>query len=174
MANNHCNLHQGNGHYVIYLDGREIIKGSRLQFQKKHTIQVDPRYEDEMSERDSDWLRSHNERRKKYHEEFGASYVPLQWSPKLAEQAKTWAVKLLDHCHVGGLQHEQNVAEGENLAKNMGNGSWGKEYPTDNIVSRWVENERFLGYPKNAHMTQVSATTAARSFVRTACIIAYP
>ena len=39
--------------------------------------------------------------------EFGASYVPLQWSPQLARDAKRWATKLLDDCDVSGIEHEK-------------------------------------------------------------------
>ena len=47
----------------------------------------------------------------------------------------------------------------ENLAKNKG---WdgdeqlgmGKLYPPENIMRRWVDNEEFVGYPANAHLTQ--------------------
>lgn len=81
--------------------------------------------------------------------------MPLDWSPQLAAQAKRWANELLADCGVSGIRHEQNVVEGENLAKNKGTGSFGKMYDADDILTRWVERERDVGYPRNAHMTQV-------------------
>ena len=30
----------------------------------------------------------------------------------------------------------------------------GKLYPPENIMRRWVDNEEFVGYPANAHLTQ--------------------
>lgn len=44
---------------------------------------------------------------------------------------------------------------GENLAKNVGNfAEWGKLYPPENIVRRWVDFEIGWLYPANAHLTQ--------------------
>ena len=149
----------GDGYFTVELDGREIVRGSHFQFEKRFTIQVNPPFERNMSNRDRDWLVAHNERRQKYHREFGASYVPLQWSPQLASQAKRWATKLLDDCEVSGIKHEKGIKEGENLAKNRGSGSYGNLYPADNILTRWVEKERYVGYPRNAHMTQVCGRT---------------
>ncbi|KAL3756759.1 hypothetical protein ACHAWU_003509 [Discostella pseudostelligera] len=112
-------------------------------------------FEANMSARDHEWLTAHNVRRKRYHEEFGRTYVPLKWSPKLADAAKEYAIELLSDCDYEGILHEQNVGEGENLAKNDGEGSWGDMYPADSILSRWVEREIGKGNPGNAHMTQV-------------------
>lgn len=112
-------------------------------------------YEASMSDRDHEWLTAHNLRRKRYHEEFGKSYVPLKWSPTLAEEAKDYAIELLAGCDHEGILHEQNVGEGENLAKNAGEGNWGNLYPADSILNRWVEREIGVGSPGNAHMTQV-------------------
>ena len=59
------------------------------------------------------------------------SYVPLQWSPKLAEMSLKWANELLNDCDSTGIEHEPGVAEGENLAKNHGNyGEWGQSCPS--------------------------------------------
>eukprot|EP00578_Thalassiosira_sp_NH16_P009118 CAMPEP_0181115294 /NCGR_PEP_ID=MMETSP1071-20121207/21355_1 /TAXON_ID=35127 /ORGANISM="Thalassiosira sp., Strain NH16" /LENGTH=407 /DNA_ID=CAMNT_0023199491 /DNA_START=184 /DNA_END=1404 /DNA_ORIENTATION=- len=144
----------GNGYFTIDLDGREIIRGTHFKFQQRYKVHVKPRFEDNMSARDNEWLIAHNTRRRKYHREFRSSYVPLQWSPQLAAQAKQYANKLLGDCNVSGIRHAQGVQEGENLAKNKGTGSWGNLYPADNILKRWVEDERYVGYPRNAHMTQ--------------------
>eukprot|EP00584_Thalassiosira_punctigera_P010095 CAMPEP_0172544392 /NCGR_PEP_ID=MMETSP1067-20121228/14564_1 /TAXON_ID=265564 ORGANISM="Thalassiosira punctigera, Strain Tpunct2005C2" /NCGR_SAMPLE_ID=MMETSP1067 /ASSEMBLY_ACC=CAM_ASM_000444 /LENGTH=446 /DNA_ID=CAMNT_0013330951 /DNA_START=503 /DNA_END=1841 /DNA_ORIENTATION=+ len=145
----------GDGYFIIYLDGKEIARGAHFSFKKGFTVQVSPAYESNMPARDREWLDSHNTRREKYHAEFGVSYVPLQWSPELASQSKRWATKQLDGCNVDGVQHETGIEEGENLAKNKGTGSFGSLRSTESILTRWVENERHDGYPRNAHLTQV-------------------
>ena len=102
-------------------------------------------------------LIAHNERRQKYHTRWGVEYVPLQWSPQLSADAERWANQLLSRCEyeTGSLKHEPNVEEGENLAENKGTGSWATQRPADAILQRWVEDELSVGYPNNAHMTQV-------------------
>lgn len=99
---------------------------------------------------------AHNTRRQKYHRQWGKSYVPLNWSPQLAVEAKRWANKLLGDCESSNIKHEPNVSEGENLAKNRGSigGKYAGQYAADNILSRWVEDELTVGYPGNAHLTQ--------------------
>ncbi len=120
-------------------------------------------FEANMSARDHEWLTAHNIRRKRYHEEFGKTYVPLKWSPTLAEEAKAYAVAILGDCDYDGIVHEQNVGEGENLAKNEGEGNWGELYPANSILTRWVEREVGVGSPGNAHMTQVCLRKLASS-----------
>jgi hypothetical protein len=70
----------GQGHFAVKVDGREILHGGCFQKEKRYRIQVAPRYERDMSDRARAWLVGHNDRRRKYHREFGASYVTLQWS----------------------------------------------------------------------------------------------
>lgn len=111
-----------------------------------------------MTERDHLYLEAHNVRRMLWHTANGLDHVPLVWSPTLAEESRIWAEKLLVNCSSAGIQHEKNVAEGENLAKNTGtvkaDGSgWGQLYPPDNILRRWVEFEVKRDYPGNAHLT---------------------
>jgi hypothetical protein len=45
----------------------------------------------QMTERDIQWLSSHNSRRKLYHSKFNKKYVPLKWSPTLKQSSKVWA-----------------------------------------------------------------------------------
>ena len=143
----------GKGYFKVYLDDDEIIRGGNFQLEKRYTILV--QFDPVMSERDLEYLEAHNVRRKKYHEKYGASYVPLKWSPGLASQAEIWANELLATCGENGIDHEHNVVEGENLAKNVGSSDhMGQLYPADNILKRWVDNEEDLGYPGNAHLTQ--------------------
>ena len=108
-------------------------------------------------ERDDAWLLAHNVRREKYHERWGKSYVPLKWSPMLANQAREWANKLLDNCGSSTYHHESGVSEGENMARNYGSGANGELKTPDQILNRWVEMEMDDGYPKNAHLTQVTS-----------------
>ncbi len=50
----------------------------------------------------------------------GLEHVPLRWSPELAEESRVWAETLLVNCSGAGIEHEEGVGEGENLAKNTG------------------------------------------------------
>jgi hypothetical protein len=108
-------------------------------------------------ERDDAWLEAHNVRRKKYHVQWGKSYVPLKWSPMLANEARQWANQLLDGCGspFSTANHEPGVSEGENMARNIGSGDNGELKTPDQILNRWVEMEFNDGYPENAHLTQV-------------------
>mmetsp|Transcript_12492 Transcript_12492/g.26593 ORF Transcript_12492/g.26593 Transcript_12492/m.26593 type:complete len:607 (+) Transcript_12492:312-2132(+) len=151
---------EGKGRYEIYMDGKLIIYGSDFNFGKlvEHKIIVgyDDTYnlEGNMSQREKEYLDGHNWRRKKYHEEFGAEYVPLRYDLGLARHAKKWADMLLGDCHIPGIEHEPGVTQGENLAKNTGNGGYGQLYPVENICRRWFEREEDWPYPDNAHFTQ--------------------
>jgi hypothetical protein len=59
----------------------------------------------QLSERDSKWLEAHNVRRMKYHAEFNAEFVPLQWSDGLKAEGRfgyicyysltSWSLKTL-------------------------------------------------------------------------------
>jgi hypothetical protein len=106
-------------------------------------------------DRDDAWLQAHNVRRKKYHVQWGKSYVPLTWSPMLATQARQWANQLLENCGTATIPHGPGVSEGENMAKNVGSGENGELKTPDQILNRWVEMEMDDGYPRNAHLTQV-------------------
>ncbi|KAL9184535.1 hypothetical protein ACHAXT_012505 [Thalassiosira profunda] len=103
--------------------------------------------------RDKEWLDSHNDRRKRFHQKYGKSYVPLQWSDALKKDSEKFARKLLqDSC--GGLYHDKNNPNGENLASHSGTGSWAKVRSPDSVVTRWVDNEANDDYPANGHYTQ--------------------
>jgi hypothetical protein len=100
-------------------------------------------------------------RRKKYHEQWGKSYVPLKWSPMLANEARQWANQLLNDCDIPGVKHEPGISEGENMAKNIGSGANGELKTPDQILNRFVEMEMDDGYPHNAHLTQVRRADVA-------------
>eukprot|EP00804_Cyclotella_cryptica_P013731 CCRYP_018844-RE/>CCRYP_018844-RE protein AED:0.15 eAED:0.15 QI:230/1/1/1/1/0.88/9/256/604 len=145
----------GDGYVRVLLDDREILNALSFRKMLSEVIKVgyDPTLE--MTERDMLYLEAHNTRRKEWHESNNVSYVPLVWSHQLAFEARIWAEKLLVNCSIAGIEHEHNVLEGENLAKNVGRiETWGQLYPPTNIVGRWVEFEVKRPYPGNAHLTQ--------------------
>eukprot|EP00956_Cyclotella_meneghiniana_P025942 scaffold55148_cov49-Cyclotella_meneghiniana.AAC.11 len=145
----------GNGYYTIFLDNVKVVHVTHFADTIENVINVGYDPNPVMTERDHAYLIAHNKRRKKWHEMHNVSYVPLQWSPKLAEMSLKWANELLDDCDSTGIEHEPGVAEGENLAKNHGNyGEWGQLYPPENIVRRWVDFEETWPWPANAHLTQ--------------------
>jgi len=98
--------------------------------------------------RDEEWLDSHNRRRRKWHEDNGKGYVPLQWSSALKEDAFAWAQYLVD---TNQFKHDKGPF-GENIAMNSGSV---KQRTTEDILSRWVEDEANDDYPDNGHLTQV-------------------
>jgi hypothetical protein len=144
------------GYYAVFVDEREIIRGGYYRSEISYDILIG--YEPAMTERDRKWLEAHNVRRKTWHESNGVSYVPLRWSTGLAKGATSWAEKLLSKtCSIVGIEHEPGVEAGENLAKNRGETIYGMGalYPPENIVRRWVDFEANVGFPQNAHLTQV-------------------
>ena len=107
----------GEGHYKVYLeqaDGsmEEIISGGNFKLKEmKHVINLTQQI---MTDRDVEWLESHNTRREEWHERHNKTYVPLKWSSALAEESQVWAEYLLaNSCK--GLYHDPNNQYGENL-----------------------------------------------------------
>lgn len=143
----------GKGWYKISVRGTELASGGYFIGSKSHTIKVGYNYQKSMNTRDKQFLAAHNSRRRTYHRKAGVSYKPLRWSSSLKSAASIYANKLLSSCSSTGIKHDK-TQDGENLAKNKGKGAWGKQYPVNNIVSRWVEREAGWSYPKNAHLTQ--------------------
>jgi hypothetical protein len=137
------------GFYKLYLDGREVVNVSFYGKSNNHRINVGYDPTPAMTTRDAEYLLAHNERRRKWHEMHNVPYVPLLWSPKLAEDSSKWAVALLDACNSDDIEHEQGVLEGENLAKNKGyefeNGSpsWGQLYPPESKFILYVLSHEF-------------------------------
>lgn len=145
----------GEGFFKVFLDGREVLNGGSYNDQVLVTLNVGYEPEGDMTERDFGYLEAHNVRRKEWHERYNLTYVPLVYSPLLAEDARLWAEELLHSCGVVGIEHEDYQPFGENLAKNVGrSATWGQLYPPDNIVGRWVDFEIGLPYPSNGHLTQ--------------------
>ena len=149
------------GYYKLYLKGKVLVHGSYYGTKNTHLINVGYDPASSLSSRYVQFLRAHNTRRRTWHEMYNVSYVPLRWSPMLAEESRQWAEVLLDECNLNDIKHEPNVYEGENLAKNKGEEydkdgkpSWGQLYKPENIVRRWVDREIGWAYPDNAHLTQ--------------------
>ena len=110
----------------------------------------------EQADRESQWLKAHNIRRKQWHTENNVTYIPLRWSTGLTSNALVWAQVLIDQeSESFQLYHDDTAEDGENLAMNCGTGSWSKMYPPENILTRWVEEEIDLSPPDNLHLTQV-------------------
>lgn len=106
-----------------------------------------------ISDRDTDWLDSHNTRRKYWHEYYNTSYIPLLWSESLKAEAKIWSDSLLDSCGEG-MHHDPQRTFGENVAGNYGSGSWGTRRHPEKILARFVEYEVDDPWPENSHLTQ--------------------
>jgi hypothetical protein len=127
------------GYYRLYLDGREIVDVSHYGESNAHAINVGYDPLPHMSDRHVEYLDAHNARRRSWHEMHDVSYVPLLWSPGLAEDSARWAEALLDDCDSDDIEHETGVMEGENLAKNKGyeyeDGvpSWGQLYDPESM-----------------------------------------
>ena len=148
---------EGEGYYKLYMDGEMMVLGNDFNFgtQIKHDIIVGYASRlNNLSDREIQYLNCHNWRRKKYHEQYGYTYVPLKYDLSLQRDAQSWAYALLDDCKVDGIKHEPGVLQGENLAKNMGTDDWGQLYSVENICRRWFEREEDWPWPDNAHFTQ--------------------
>ena len=150
----------GIGRYMLYLDGEVIVHGSDFSVGKKvqHDIVVgydDTRLANNFSTREEQYFNCHNWRRKKYHEQYGSTYVPLKYDVSLAWDALYWAKELLNDCSQQGIDHMPGQLQGENLAKNVGfDYEAGTLYPVENICRRWFEREENWDFPENAHFTQ--------------------
>lgn len=143
----------GKGFYKMWVNGQIAAAGGYFVGSKTHQIEIGKNWQASMNYRQKEWLNTHNSRRRKYNG--GQGYVALRWSRSLASRAQTHANHLTHNCKSGSLTHAPGITEGENLAKNQGKGEWGRLYPVDKIMRRWVEAELNWSYPKNAHMTQV-------------------
>jgi hypothetical protein len=143
----------GKGWYKLWAGSTLLVSGAYFIGSKAHTIKIGYDWQSLMDDRDTEWLRAHNSRRRTYNG--GAGYKPLRWANSLARDAKGHAEYLANDCKNADLTHAKKVEEGENLAKNQGHGTWGGMYAADDIVGRWVEKELTWPYPSNAHYTQV-------------------
>ncbi|KAL7534072.1 hypothetical protein ACHAWF_004711 [Thalassiosira exigua] len=145
----------GKGFFRVHLDDRLVLNGGSYNKEVRETLRIGYDPAGDMTERDFLYLEAHNTRRKEWHEEYNLTYVPLTYSPLLAEDARLWAEELLHTCSVIGIEHEAMNPFGENLAKNTGAAeTWGKLKDPWLVVGRWVDKEVGLPYPSNGHLTQ--------------------
>ena len=89
------------------------------------------------------------------HKDYSKDYVPLKWSNNLKASSQIWLKELLDVCSYELGHDPSNKKWGENLASNYGTGDWAAVKSPDEVVSRFVEWEADLPWPRNAHLTQV-------------------
>lgn len=101
-----------------------------------------------------EFLTAHNIRRKKFHEDYGVSYVPLKFSSGLKQQSIRWANYLAPKlCNEGvPIYHDPNNRYGENIAANWGSGVWANRPTPESILYRFVDRE--LNQPQKGHLTQ--------------------
>ena len=86
-------------------------------------------------------LDAHNTRRLRYHEDNEAgSFVPLRWSPAVAQRSLEFAQELAAGCV---FQHCSDCLEGENLFRSAG-GPESSTPPADFVLTAWTENEEEL------------------------------
>ena len=89
------------------MDGERIIYGSDFTYGKEVKHIINAGYHTKLNgltPREIQYLNCHNWRRKKYHEEYGATYVPLRYDLRLQADAQYWANQLLKECHLNGIR----------------------------------------------------------------------
>lgn len=149
----------GEGFFKLIVNGQQLLDGGRFAGSIQHDFQLGFDWISTMSERDCEWYWAHDYRRRDWHTRCyegkycNKNYRRLKWSPALRADAQDYADRLLATCVETGIKHDQ-TDQGENLAKNKGFGAWGQLYPADKITKRFVDNEEFWGWNRNAHLTQ--------------------
>jgi len=151
----------GEGFFKLHVNNLQLLDGGSFQGSIKHTFQLGFNWIDSMTERDCEWWWAHDYRRRDWHTrcyQGPSGYCDkkarhLKWSPALKADAQKYATELLATCDTTGIKHDK-TDQGENLAKNKGSGAWGQLYSTDKVTGRFVDNEEFWGWNRNAHLTQ--------------------
>jgi len=108
---------------------------------------TDEAVEDSLSDTRDNWLEEHNTRRKFYHESFLVSYVPLEWSVGLMEEATEWAESLAKDCR---NKSPNDIDYGVNSQGITGS----DEKRTAKMSLDIWEKKLDMGYPANNAMTQ--------------------
>lgn len=151
----------GPGKFDVIIDGQLLISGGSFIKRVSHKFKLGYDWINTMTERDCEWWFAHDYRRRDWHTRCyngyycNKTYRHLKWSPQLKYNAQVYANKLLDTCNDNGIKHD-STEEGENLAKNKGSGVWGQQYPAEAVTKRFVDNEEFWPWNKNAHLTQAN------------------
>jgi len=149
----------GQGFFKLIVNGQQLLDGGAFQKSIDHDFQLGLDWISTMSERDCEWWWAHDYRRRDWHTRCyqgkycNKTYRHLKWSEALKADAQVYANKLLSTCDDTGIKHDA-TDQGENLAKNKGSGKWGQQYSADLVTKRFVDNEEFWGWNRNAHLTQ--------------------
>jgi len=151
----------GQGAFKLVVNGEVLLDGGSFTSSIAHDFQLGFDWLSTMNERDCEWYWAHDRRRRDWHvrcykdegQYCNKTYRRLKWSPALKADAKDYAERLLDTCDTTGIKHDK-TDQGENLAKNKGSGNWGGLYSADKVTKRFVDNEEFWGWNRNAHLTQ--------------------
>ncbi len=97
----------GNGFFRVSFDNEVVLAGGSFNRNVSEVLNIGFQPKDgSISQREFQYLESHNSRRKDWHERYNLSYVPMKYSPALAKTAKAWAEELLNACGVAGIEHE--------------------------------------------------------------------
>lgn len=151
----------GEGFFKLMVNGKQLLDGGSFVKEISHDFQLGFDWIASMNERDCEWWWAHDYRRRDWHTRCYAgmycnkSYRHLKWSPELKADAKIYAEKLLNTCDDNTIKHDA-TEQGENLAKNKGSGNWGGLYSADKVTKRFMDNEEFWGWNRNAHLTQAA------------------
>lgn len=97
---------EGTGFVKISINEKEVLYFKSFGKQVSETLNIGFYPSIYMTKRHRQYLKEHNKRRQEWHELNNVSYVPLAWSPALAEESRVYAVKLLDACNTKGILHE--------------------------------------------------------------------
>jgi len=151
----------GQGFFKLNVNGQELLQGGSFVKTTSHEFVLGFDWIASMSDRDCEWWWAHDYRRRDWHTRCysgkycNKSYRHLKWSPELKADASIYAEKLLSTCDSNTIKHDA-TEQGENLAKNKGSGNWGAKYAADKVTKRFMDNEEFWGWNRNAHLTQAA------------------
>ena len=105
------------------------------------------------STRQTDWIKGHNDRRRKYQVQYGGTFTALKWNNALKNKAATLAQKMAKN----KCKYETNGDDyGMNYAKSVG-----IRLPTvASVMTRWESTlkdseGKAAGWPANGAMTQI-------------------
>jgi hypothetical protein len=146
---------EGEGKYVVDIDGRVILVGGRLR-DKVVSHEIIVGFNPEMSDTDVAFHNAHNTRRKEFHESQGVLYRPMAWSPALAASALKWVTENAPTC--------TDTPEGGNYGQNIA--SQRLSNPADfkppvNAVGWWSDKYGADStWPQNMKMTAVNWRSA--------------
>lgn len=128
---------EGDGYFAVLDDGKEILRGGRFKDKSTHVIRVGYDPLPDMDENDKAWLKAHNDRRRVFHEDNEETFVPLQFSADLKNDAQRHLSHLMEECD-GSIHAEQGIAEGANLFAEMGFNASNLLDQPEEVLYHWV------------------------------------